>query len=406
MKKAFLFLITAIVLVGCSSNEPIAPVNEQNSDTLSPYTEIIERANWYYSQLNKETRSASPKVRNIELLSNHATRSDVNDSIVNPIYYIVNYEDEAGFVMLGGNESAEPLAAISDEGNLSFSDTTNNPGLAAFINEISNPTITVPSPVLPVDSVTGMTFPKVKVDPLLDPMVRKWGKSAPFNQGLPILDNNGTHAKVNDTQLSVLMVMTYYEWPNATLRADFNYDWKGIKSTPTHSEIGELLMRIGNDKSGLKVNYGITESTADQNNLIQGVYILGYGVERYGSARTLSNIKINDNDSVKNQLPMIMWGENNNKKSTWVIDGARSLISVYGHPIITKDYLHCVWGNYGRGNGYYLLTRLDKIGGNRSSKDQTDSTYEGYGDSDKVPEFINNSYLYQIYPVVPPYPYN
>lgn len=400
MKKAFLFLITAIVLVGCSSNEPIAPVNEQNSDTLSPYTEIIERANWYYSQLNKETRSASPKVRNIELLSNQATRSDVNDSIVNPIYYIVNYEDEAGFVMLGGNESAEPLAAISDEGNLSFSDTTNNPGLAAFINEISRPII----PILPVDSVIDMPLISLNVKPLLHSNVRKWGLGAPFNRGMPIIEESNVRAKINDTQLALLMAMTYHKWPNTTVSPDYNYDWEGIINTPTHPQI-ELILKLIGVPAGLNVTYGANKSTANPDNIANAAALMAYNCESYG--KTLANFDVSSAEKIKSQLPLIMWGYKNSKlkstRATWVIDG---LLHVYhpenaetGESKQDKFYLHCVWGKYGRGNGYFLLDRLDHIGGNRYSKDSTDGTFEGYDDTNSVVEYKDNSFMYKIFPM-------
>ena len=46
--------------------------------------------------------------------------------------YLVNYADDAGFALLSADSRLRPIYAISDEGSMSFSDTTYNKGLALF----------------------------------------------------------------------------------------------------------------------------------------------------------------------------------------------------------------------------------------------------------------------------------
>ena len=134
----FIFLITIFTLVSCSSNEPAYNTSENINDDFSAYQKIIRRANLYYSQLKGNTRAAVPRVTNIETVSNGKTRNEADDSVPAPIYYIVNYENKEGFVIVGGNETADPVVGLSDEGNLSLNDTLNNPGLAAFIRSLQN----------------------------------------------------------------------------------------------------------------------------------------------------------------------------------------------------------------------------------------------------------------------------
>ncbi|MBD5387643.1 hypothetical protein HDR70_07150 [bacterium] len=394
MKKYPFFILTALALTGCSYNEPVASVSDQNSDNFSQYQDIINKANWYYNQLKGNTRASSPKVQNVELLQNHYTRSE-GDSVETPIYYIVNYENEAGFVMLGGNETAEPLAAISEEGNLSFNDTINNPGLASYISSLYIPGIR-PEPVIPYDSLRNESSLIINIDPLLHPNVRKWGKGLPLSRSLPTFGKWNIPTKVNATQLALLMAMTYFEWPNQ--ETEYNFDWNGIKESTSHSHIGTILKLIGSNDFGLKVNYDINESTADPNNITAAADLMHYDCVSDG--RTLENLSMNSKDSLRNLLPFIIWGENysngNKKVSTWVIDGVCTVLEIPGNSL--KYYLHCVWGDYGIGNGYFLMSNLDYIGGYRDFKDATDGTDPRYVDSPEVPEYTNNSYLYSLVP--------
>lgn len=94
--KKFLFLFVATAsLASCSSDEPMIKQEENQVNNLYPYKEIIERANYYYSQLPGKTRATTPSVGNIELIGYNSTRSE-NET---PTYCLVNYENEAAFVI-------------------------------------------------------------------------------------------------------------------------------------------------------------------------------------------------------------------------------------------------------------------------------------------------------------------
>ena len=87
MKKFYFLLVAAASLASCSSDEPMIKQEENQVNNLYPYKEIIERANYYYSQLPGKTRAAAPSVGNIELIGYNSTRSE-NET---PTYCLVNY---------------------------------------------------------------------------------------------------------------------------------------------------------------------------------------------------------------------------------------------------------------------------------------------------------------------------
>ncbi len=404
MAKYLSFIVSLLILMSCSSNDVLAPEPNQTDAEFSKYKEIIEKANWYYSQLPGKTRSVTPAVCSVKKIERPATRSNSEER---PVYYIVNYENEQGFVVVGGNEIAEPMVAVSDECNLSIADTLNNPALASFMSAIIAPN----PPVTPNPSDTVVKGGPVfkSVPPLLDKNVRKWGKGAPFNQGLPTVNNDGTRAKINDTQLALLMVMSYHEWPNASVNR--NFDWAGIKQNPSHPHIGIILQMLGME-FGLNVQYGKEESFADPKNISQAAALMVYQCESFG--RNFRNFPVDYPDSVRALLPRIMWGEitlnGTSHIATWVIDGLKVINEVDKSTgeITPRDYYyHCVWGDYGRGNGFFKVKYVDnisgevadRIGGKRYSTDPTDGTYEGYQDSSNLPEYVCKDYMYSLSPM-------
>ncbi|MDE6027314.1 MAG: Spi family protease inhibitor [Muribaculaceae bacterium] len=138
MKQRILYLfamfIMAMAYVSCDNETFLAEKTNPENDVMIPYSreDIIAKANYFYGMLPGHTRNSSPRVRGLEKVFGETTRGEES-----PSYYIVNYEDEAGFVMVGGNEAADPVVALSDEGNLQLSDTLSNPALGEFINSVS-----------------------------------------------------------------------------------------------------------------------------------------------------------------------------------------------------------------------------------------------------------------------------
>ncbi len=100
--------------------EPVAEVD--------PYTVPIEDAlNEMYDLMDAlygpGTRATRPGVANIETLKSHRvatqTRSETGEGLSENLLYIVNFENDAGYAVLGANVASEPVYCITESGNLS-----------------------------------------------------------------------------------------------------------------------------------------------------------------------------------------------------------------------------------------------------------------------------------------------
>ncbi len=383
-----------ISITSCSNEYEEAVILEEVEQNSSSMEGVLSRAAHFYSLLPNKTRGVIPKVSGIEVISKMRTRANGNEEEEAPLYYLVNYEDNEGFVIVGGNDNSEPLVAVSDEGNLHLTDTLGNPALASFINDLSSPDKTITLP----DSIINRFYPiRVSVEPLLPDNVRKWGTGAPFNSNTPLV--SGQRSKLSCAALSCAMMMSCYRWPDVY---KYSYiDWGDIINNNCHDTLCQILADMGKSYM-LNTTYGVNESFSNVEN-IQNVfdqYYYGY----YTDGLNLKNFDVSSKEKVRSQLPVLMWGDvvidNQIFTHTWVIDGLLHVLpsdeKYYG---ITKPeyFMHCVWGKYGVGNGYFKLTRLDSIGGHRFTIDSGDGSYSGFSDSSTADTYTNTSYMYRIY---------
>lgn len=399
MKQKVIFLIASIAMMvsvaSCRNEYEEAYVPEQVQGETTEMDEIISRANHFYSLLPGKTRADNPKVSGIELIDKTRTRANSEDSVQSPKYYIVNYEDNAGFVMVGGNENSDPLVALSDEGNLHLTDTMNNAALAAFVNELNDPSRVI----LPRDSdILIMPVQRVSVAPKLSSKVRKWGTGSPFNKYTPLIE--GQHAKVSCAAISCAMLMSCYQWPNVKVFSSI--DWNAIINNNCDDQLCQILRTMGNPLL-LDTSYGLNRSYSSEENIANVFQFYYYSYESYGL--NLSNFDVSTEYKVSGQLPLLMWGDfvdddGITYTKTWIIDGLLHVLPSDGQYMgITKSeyFMHCVWGDYGIGNGYFKLDRLGSLGGHRFTIDNNDGTFDGYSNSPDVPTYTNTSYMYRIY---------
>lgn len=390
----FYFLLIIFTIEACTTQEAHDDL-QITTNVESHYSEIIQKANSYFAQLSGNTRSSLPRIYSIEKVGQPYTRTSKDSALNTPIYYIVNYENEEGFVMVGGNESAENMVAISDEGNLNLSDTINNPGLSYFIDGIISPGI--PDTVQQLNPIL---FLDVNVPPLLNIKVRKWGEDKPFNYYTPVKD--GKHTKVGCAAVAMGMIMSYYEWPNY-----YGLDWYDIIHNLSSKQLSQLLASLG-QPAALNMVYGIDQSYCNIDNYPNAFAFMAYEMQYAG--QEISNFDFSSNERMKEQLPVIIWGKSENSYNeyghTWVIDGVLKTSeqsTVNPERTINKYFMHCVWGNYGKANGYFKIRGFgvhDILGGERDYKDVTDGVY-GLTDESSVALYKKLSRIYKVTPKKP-----
>ena len=384
--------LAAIGMTGCSNDMPMEVANIHVEETMSPNPmrvsrqEAIEVANKGLASLvGRSTRGRS--VKNVEVFGSAPTRTS---SSVDTMFYIVNYEGNGGFAVVSADRRLEPLYAISDEGNLSLSDTIENYGLNIFFRSIEQEAtqygLNIPDsisqidpsiPVLPVNPGGDDVMVEELIQPMLSPVVRKWGQGTPFNYFCPLGNLNWPYL-VGCVALSGTQILSYYEWPNNI--GGYYFSWNVVKTKTDHITY-EILARVGapeyfNINYGYNTEYGGNTGIGSYQTIDivpKAFYNLGY--EKLPDPRVFSiNSAITE---LRNNKPMLIFGTlstDNTRGHAWTIDGLYHTYGTIIHdsptPIHTYMF-HCSWGFEGRGDGYYLFN-TSGMGGTPGHKDSAD----------------------------------
>ena len=407
-KKLISYAAVALVLTACSSEEPITPPNQVNDAMgANPYrvslTDALKNADALLGELGEGevTRSIERKVESVEYYSRPGTRSLGGDTLL----YLVNYADDAGFALLSADSRLRPIYAISDEGSMSFSDTTYNKGLALFARGVEAEITSLPNlPYIPVDSlILKPDFPvnpkvdtlrsvKDRVRPMLTTYQRNWNQVAPFNKYC--YTSTGEEAQVGCTAVAAAQIMAYHKWPEQY--GGYTFDWDEINNGNIDM-LARFLSVLG-DESNLRIRYGENDSPASPTRYYPTFLNMGYSCHS-------DLIPFEENDicaflkgTYSTDYPATPLLVNGNHPTSnghgWVIDGfvQYKYTKVVVPPITTFDDIlyHCVWGWGGCNNGYYYWAKNNRFDPEIIEKDRYDN-YEG--DPYNFTYYNNNKYI-------------
>ena len=406
IKKLISSAVVALVLIACNSEEPITPPNQVNDAMgANPYrvslTDALKNADALLGELGEATRSAERKVESVEYYSRPGTRSLGGDTLL----YLVNYADDAGFALLSADSRLRPIYAISDEGSMSFSDTTYNKGLALFARGVEAEITSLPNlPYIPVDSlilkpgfpvnpkVDSIRSVKDRVRPMLSMYQRNWDQHAPFNEYC--FTDDGEQALVGCTAIAVAQIMAYHKWPEQY--GGYTFDWDEINNGNIDM-LARFLSVLG-DESNLRIRYGENDSPASPTRYYPTFLNMGYSCHS-------DLIPFEENDicaflkgTYSTDYPATPLLVNGNHPTSnghgWVIDGfiQYQYTKVVVPPITTFDDIlyHCVWGWGGCNNGYYYWAKNNRFDPEIIEKDRYDN-YEG--DPYNFIYYYNNKYI-------------
>lgn len=128
------------VLGACSQNEPGMQSDNKDhvlggDENFVSLGEACEIAGAHYNAVFGGTRTKhSLSLKGFEVLGKLQTQTRSNDESSSYGYYILNFEDNAGFAIVSADRRRNDLYAISDEGSLHLSDTLENAGLNWYLN--------------------------------------------------------------------------------------------------------------------------------------------------------------------------------------------------------------------------------------------------------------------------------
>ena len=304
----------------------------------------------------------------------YLTRSGVIDTTL----YLVNYENNGGFALLGADERVRPIYAISDEGQLNMSDTIENKGLVLFFRNIEAEMLEFPGMGQFPDSISIIRPPvdpeiptieyeiRRQTEPLLNYYQNRWNQQPPYNAYCPVIDD--TNTVVGCMAVAIGQIMAYHQYPVSVGSDTFN--WAEINSGNNNDRLAYFFRILGNPEN-LNMTYRLSESSSLKNNAQRTFENLGYN--NPGSYLDFNEEEI---------IALLEQGEaglsgggsvyvdgrfsGEGYGHAWVIDGYLQYNKVQDNIlIIPQDILfHCVWGfALGNNNGYYYWAKTETIGG-------------------------------------------
>lgn len=139
-QKIVIFAVVAMILVAiaaCSKDElgveVIVPQQEQMDSYRVSVDEALRSAETILRAGDRDTRSAARRVKSTELyVAKPATRSNENTEVS---FYIINYEDNAGYALVSTDERTTPVYMYAEEGNITTEAFEEVPPLAIFMEE-------------------------------------------------------------------------------------------------------------------------------------------------------------------------------------------------------------------------------------------------------------------------------
>lgn len=368
MKKLSVLLFS-LLLVACNSVTDNDILNQfSNTDFYKiSEEEALSQAKSFLSDFEVSSRSGSKtapkKIKSIQPLKSKvvATRANVSSSLPDTMAYIIDFDEDNGFMLVSADRRVEGVLAYVESGDFSSYEEIDNKGFNMFLDGLQK---YYAKEIQKANLQTVSTSSSEWVtDSLVMPILNcKWGQFMPYN--LYCFTTTGQRAAAGCVAVAFGQIFTAHAYPEEY--NDFYYDWDDITTGPSsHSPSGTIsIARLLSDIGQLfYMNYGVTESTTTFYSLTDGLDILNYNWER--GDYDFSIIKGNLN----NGYPVFTSGiAYHNYGHAWVIDGyaTRKKYEMQengnNNCVDSQHLVHCNWGYEGTYDGYFISEAFTMIG--------------------------------------------
>lgn len=357
-----LFSIITCTFVACNNEDNDNVFYTEKADEIkSNYVSLSEALNIadeYYAKLDttaSPTRASYPRtvksISYVSTLPSDKTRSaNSAEEKINTTLYLVNYDGDKGFALLSSDRRLPAVYAISDEGSMEMSDTIDNKGLAIFMGAVKEDIANTDATNIVTEDTIRHEIEYTYTQYGLWKGPRYWGQGNPYNKYCFTVD--GRQALVGCAAVSIAQAISYHSWPY-TVDGE-TIAWRTVKKNPLRTEgLLRLLAKIGS-REYLNMNYGVNASGALPSNYKRALTKLGFkdiGNFKVFSAELLENYY---KTRPFNYVLTIAYDENMAGGHSWIIDRIIHECAYKGNTLIYKKPLfHCVWGWYGKANGYF-----------------------------------------------------
>lgn len=373
MKKLMILLMCLPLLAACTSEEPSLAQQVQTTAQHNTMFKVspdaaIAIADYYVGNLDDTNTRSNRSVSSIEIVRNDgATRSAA--SAPDTLLYIVNYDDGQGFAIVGADTRAYPIYAMSDTDNFEITDST-NPNVIEFLefakNNVAEQASDNLSPNdfnLPTTPTRPTPFPYINIPPMVSARQSRIGPSSELCKY--VVNDAGEQSLTCCVPIAVEIAMSYHKWP--VQLEGYTFDWDSMNAGTNDDGIARMLAILsspeychveGNDAE--HIGYSYTSLTIPT--LRKAQYKFSNGSPKYV---TFGTQPVNQDiiNLLKNNGPILIDGrlskpEYSGGGHLWVIDGLRQTHCSVNVGSLTKlelfNMYHCIWGDDGRCNGYYL----------------------------------------------------
>ncbi len=355
------------------------------AQTVSESEAMDKALNFIASQQPQMARGAQA---NVQLTLAH--KAAIQDETC---YYVFNNEANGGFIIIGGDESAEEVLGYSENGKF---DPDNLPDnfrwwLSTYEQSIHR--------AISAQKATGeaMQAPKhaKAAQPNIEPLLTaQWDQTYPFNRAIPGNEDKPYKWYTGCVTTAVAQIMKYYEWPEHGWKlhqyegyvspyymysvnfAEATYDWDNMLDSyeddftdEQMNAVAQLMYHFG-VASEMKFGRGFTSGYT--NKAVRAMRRnFGY---KQGTEKTKNNYDGDWEELVYSELaakrPVLYSGR--------TADDA-------GHTFVCDGYqdgkFHINWGWSGYCDGYFLLTSTDsekalQPGGSGSGGAEEDDAYD------------------------------
>ena len=324
------------------------------------------------------------------------TRSEVDSVNLDSLFYVVNFDNNEGYVIASSDDRETPIFAYIEDGNYNEEDTLNN-GYEAFMSslidtEIYNRQLTEndeklqQSPTIPQEPIVtrfirkedddednpynGPTIAEDKYEVMLPLLKTKWDQSAPYNKYCPG-PYTGCVVTAISQICSFLKSPNNVSWSYNGVGNSCNIDWDKIVKECTNSYWGAPTSYDTQDQvANLMRFWGVTfeaeyssgGTSVNGDDAIDKLRWYGYNATKLGDYNATNVI----NDLKKGNSIIFMIGHAR-YYHVWLVvrkyvDGHAWVVDGYIDEVRSKKetiYLHCNWGWGGTRNGYFLSNVLN-----------------------------------------------
>lgn len=351
MKTTITSILFLTALFSCSTDFENHAIKTEIPTMSNAHKITKEKAMYIAGKVLNGTRAESSY--SVKYIMNKAQAKTRSGELPDTLAYILNRNENNGFVIVSTDDRVFPVLAFSDNGHFSYEENDNDVVYVSFISRLdeymsaiseNDTAVTVPDDCL---SSCRIQYPQIG---------RDWSQESPFDKYV-IMEHPGCPAGCVAVATGLIMAhqkdsFTYHD-------TDFNFAamrgaMDGSSGEYSYDEavdyIAKLLYLLGKD---LNIRYSTGGSSAYSTDAVTLLNDLGFNV----NSPTLINFDANKMiDAVMQDAILYVDGRlmsNISNGHAWVIDGGSFCWTDLEKTNKDPIFFHCNWGWGGNFNGYY-----------------------------------------------------